>query len=152
MEVTLGTTLEATNCRLAGSSLSVSEAVRLPSPANHTRKLPASSDEDSTLMRRLDEPRRRSVSGTATRWERLPDVPWMADFVPGYEASGWFGVGEPGIRRVEITNKLHKGINAGLADPKLKRNAGSPRRLIEPRHPISRIALPSESACSGTRG
>ena len=42
------------------------------------------------------------------------------DFVPGYEASGWFGVGAPRKTPVEIVDKLNKEINAGLADPKIK--------------------------------
>ena len=57
---------------------------------------------------------------TATRSEVLPDLPTVADFVPGYEASGWFGVGVPKGTPVEIIDKLNKEINAGLADPKMK--------------------------------
>jgi tripartite-type tricarboxylate transporter receptor subunit TctC len=56
---------------------------------------------------------------TAARLDALPDIPTMADFVPGYEASGWFGVGAPWNTPVEIIDKLNKQINAGLADPKL---------------------------------
>ena len=57
---------------------------------------------------------------TATRWEALPDVPPMADFVPGYEASGWQGLGAPGNTPAAIVDKLNKEVNAGLADPKIK--------------------------------
>src|SRR5438552_6877426 len=57
---------------------------------------------------------------TATRSELLPDIPTMGEFVPGYEASGWFGVGAPKATPAEIVEKLNKEINAGLADPKLK--------------------------------
>ena len=57
---------------------------------------------------------------TATRSEALPDVPTVGEFVPGYEASGWFGVGAPRATPVEIVDKLNKEINAGLADPKTK--------------------------------
>jgi len=57
---------------------------------------------------------------TATRSEALPDVPSVGEFVPGYEASGWFGVGAPKVTPAEIVEKLNKEINAGLADPKLK--------------------------------
>ena len=56
---------------------------------------------------------------TATRWQALPDLPAMADFVPGYEASSWFGIGAPKSTPVEIVDRLNKEINAGLADPKL---------------------------------
>ena len=44
----------------------------------------------------------------------------MGEFVPGYEASGWFGVGAPKATPAEIVEKLNKEINAGLADPKIK--------------------------------
>jgi tripartite-type tricarboxylate transporter receptor subunit TctC len=57
---------------------------------------------------------------TATRSEALPDVPIVADFVPGYEASTWYGVGAPKSTPADIVDRLNKEINAGLADPKLK--------------------------------
>ena len=57
---------------------------------------------------------------TMTRSEALPDIPIMSDFVPGYEASNWFGVGAPKATPAEIVEKLNKEINAGLADPKMK--------------------------------
>ena len=57
---------------------------------------------------------------TATRSEALPDIPTVGEFVPGYEASAWFGVGAPKNTPAEIVDKLNKEINAGLADPKIK--------------------------------
>jgi tripartite-type tricarboxylate transporter receptor subunit TctC len=57
---------------------------------------------------------------TATRSEVLPDIPTVGEFVPGYEASNWFGVGAPTATPVEIVDKLNKEINAALADPKMK--------------------------------
>ncbi|AMN42411.1 Bug family tripartite tricarboxylate transporter substrate binding protein [Rhodoplanes sp. Z2-YC6860] len=57
---------------------------------------------------------------TATRSEALPDVQPLSDFVPGYEASIWFGVGAPKGTPAEITARLNKEINAGLADAKVK--------------------------------
>jgi tripartite-type tricarboxylate transporter receptor subunit TctC len=54
------------------------------------------------------------------RLDALPDIPAVAEFVPGYEASGWFGVGAPRNTPVEIIDKLNKEINAGVADPKMK--------------------------------
>ena len=57
---------------------------------------------------------------TATRSEALPDLPTIAEFVPGYEASAWFGVGAPRNTPTEIVNKLNTEINACLADPSLK--------------------------------
>jgi tripartite-type tricarboxylate transporter receptor subunit TctC len=56
----------------------------------------------------------------AARSDALPDVPTVDEFVPGYEASAWFGVGAPKATPAEIVEKLNKEINAGLADPKLK--------------------------------
>src|SRR5437660_12842549 len=57
---------------------------------------------------------------TATRWEGLPDIPTVGDFVPGYESSQWYGVGAPKNTPAEIVEKLNKEINAALADPKIK--------------------------------
>jgi tripartite-type tricarboxylate transporter receptor subunit TctC len=54
------------------------------------------------------------------RLDALPDIPAVAEFVPGYEASGWFGVGAPRNTPVEIIDKLNKEIDAGVADPKMK--------------------------------
>jgi tripartite-type tricarboxylate transporter receptor subunit TctC len=57
---------------------------------------------------------------TAARSEALPDIPTVAEFVPGYEASTWYGVGAPKATSAEIVEKLNKEINAGLAEPKMK--------------------------------
>jgi tripartite-type tricarboxylate transporter receptor subunit TctC len=57
---------------------------------------------------------------TATRWDALPDIPTVGEFVPGYEASAWFGVGAPKATPAEIVEKLNEEINAGLADPNMK--------------------------------
>jgi tripartite-type tricarboxylate transporter receptor subunit TctC len=57
---------------------------------------------------------------TATRSEVLPDIPTVAEFVPGYEASTWYGVGAPKATPAEIVDKLNREFNAGLADPKIK--------------------------------
>jgi len=57
---------------------------------------------------------------TAARAEVLPDLPVVADFLPGYEASQWYGVGAPKNTPAEIVERLNKEINAALADPKMK--------------------------------
>jgi tripartite-type tricarboxylate transporter receptor subunit TctC len=57
---------------------------------------------------------------TGTRADSLPDVPTIADTVPGYEASTWFGFGAPKGTPPEIIAKLNQVINAGLADPTIK--------------------------------
>jgi len=60
-----------------------------------------------------------AVTG-ATRSPLLPDVPTVGDFIPGYEASAWYGIGAPKDTPAEIVTKLNTEINAGLADPQLK--------------------------------
>ena len=57
---------------------------------------------------------------TASRAEVLPDVPTVGDFVAGYEASQWYGVGAPRNTPAEIIDRLNQEINAALADPKMK--------------------------------
>lgn len=57
---------------------------------------------------------------TAQRSPALPDVPTVADTVPGYEASAWFGAGAPKGTPASVIAVLNREINAGLADPKLR--------------------------------
>jgi tripartite-type tricarboxylate transporter receptor subunit TctC len=57
---------------------------------------------------------------TGSRAEVLPDLPTVADSVPGYEASQWYGVGAPKGTPAEIVNKLNKEINAAFAEPRMK--------------------------------
>jgi tripartite-type tricarboxylate transporter receptor subunit TctC len=57
---------------------------------------------------------------TAPRSETLPDIPTMGEFLPGYEATSWYGVGVPRNTPAEIVVKLNKEVNAALADPKMK--------------------------------
>jgi tripartite-type tricarboxylate transporter receptor subunit TctC len=77
---------------------------------------------------------------TATRSGALPDIPTVAEFVPGYEASVWFGLGAPTGTPAEIIDKLNQETNAALADPKIKARmaesggnalAGSPADLAK---------------------
>ena len=56
---------------------------------------------------------------TATRQALLPDIPTVAEFVPGYEASAWYGIGAPKNTPAEIIGKLNEEINAVLADPEM---------------------------------
>jgi len=58
---------------------------------------------------------------STTRSELLPDVPTVADFVPGYEASAWYGIGAPKTTPAEIIDRLNTAINAILADPAVKK-------------------------------
>lgn len=57
---------------------------------------------------------------TASRSDALPNIPALAEFVPRYEASSWYGVGAPRNTPAEIVEKLNREINAALADPKMK--------------------------------
>ena len=57
---------------------------------------------------------------TATRSEALPDVATVGEFVPGYEATAWYGFGAPRDTPVAIIDLLNREINAVLADPRLK--------------------------------
>jgi tripartite-type tricarboxylate transporter receptor subunit TctC len=57
---------------------------------------------------------------TASRAEMLPDLPTVGDFVPGYEASQWYGIGAPRRTPIEIIDKLNREINAALIDPRMK--------------------------------
>ena len=57
---------------------------------------------------------------TVARSAVLPDLPVVADFVPGYEASSWYGIGAPKGTSAEIVGKLNKEINAILAEPKMR--------------------------------
>jgi tripartite-type tricarboxylate transporter receptor subunit TctC len=61
---------------------------------------------------------------TATRSRALPDIPTVAEFVPGYEASYWAGIGAPKATPAAIVERLNKEINLGLADPKMKMRLG----------------------------
>jgi tripartite-type tricarboxylate transporter receptor subunit TctC len=56
---------------------------------------------------------------SAVRAEALPDLPAVGEFVPGFEASQWYGIAAPNGVTIEILDKLNKEINAGLADPKM---------------------------------
>jgi tripartite-type tricarboxylate transporter receptor subunit TctC len=62
----------------------------------------------------------RALAVTTTmRNAAMPDLPTVAEFLPGYESSAWYGVSAPKGTPAEIIDKLNKEINAGLADPKL---------------------------------
>jgi tripartite-type tricarboxylate transporter receptor subunit TctC len=76
---------------------------------------------------------------TATRSEALPDVSTVGEFVPGYEASSWSGLGAPRATPPEIVDKLNKEVNAALDDPKMK------ARLAD----LGGVALPGSPADFG---
>jgi tripartite-type tricarboxylate transporter receptor subunit TctC len=57
---------------------------------------------------------------TAKRAEALPDLPTVGDFLPGFEASAWYGVAAPGNTPSEVIDKLNKEINAAFAAPAIK--------------------------------
>jgi tripartite-type tricarboxylate transporter receptor subunit TctC len=57
---------------------------------------------------------------SSTRSQALPEIPTMSEFVPGYVASGWYGVGAPISTAAEIVNKLNEEIDAALTDSRMK--------------------------------
>jgi tripartite-type tricarboxylate transporter receptor subunit TctC len=70
-----------------------------------------------------------------TRSEMLPEVPTVGEFVPGFEASGFFGVGAPRNTPAEIVNKLNSEINAGLDDAKIKARLADVGNTVLPGSP-----------------
>ena len=87
---------------------------------------------------------------TARRSEALPDIPTVGEFVPGYEASGLFGVGAPKNTPAEIVDKLNKEINAGLADPKMKAQLRLGRPVL-PGSPADSVSTSPTKPRSGAR-
>jgi tripartite-type tricarboxylate transporter receptor subunit TctC len=81
---------------------------------------------------------------TLARSQALPDLPSVSEFVPGYESSGFFGVGAPAKTSSEIVDKLNKEINAGLADPKLKAQLADLGGVILPGSPADFRTLIAE--------
>ena len=57
---------------------------------------------------------------SATRSDALPDIPALAEFVPGYEASQWYGIGAPKETPADVVEKLNKAVNAVAADPAIR--------------------------------
>jgi len=63
--------------------------------------------------------------GSAMRWDTLPNIPTMADYLPGYEASTWVGIGAPSNTPADIVDTLNKEINTALAAPRIKAQIGA---------------------------
>jgi tripartite-type tricarboxylate transporter receptor subunit TctC len=61
---------------------------------------------------------------TAARSDALPDIPAVGKFVPGFEATTWYGIGAPNKTPREIVERLNKETNAAIAEPKLKARFG----------------------------
>ena len=74
----------------------------------------------SSRSRIPPSPLRPLAVSTSVRAQALPDVPTVGDFLPGYDASDWYGLCAPKSTAPEIIARLNTEINAGLADPKLK--------------------------------
>jgi tripartite-type tricarboxylate transporter receptor subunit TctC len=84
---------------------------------------------------------------TSTRSEALPNIPTLGEFVPGFEASLWFGTGAPRSTPAQIVRKLNDEINAALADPQMKArlaDLGSTALLMSPSEFGSLIAEETE--------
>jgi tripartite-type tricarboxylate transporter receptor subunit TctC len=63
---------------------------------------------------------RRNATSSSEISDELPDIPAVGEFVPGYEASVWFGFGSPKSTPTEVIDKLNREINTALADPRIK--------------------------------
>jgi tripartite-type tricarboxylate transporter receptor subunit TctC len=74
---------------------------------------------------------------TAERSQALPDLPTVAEFVPGFEASTWQGIGAPKKTPADIVDKLNKEINAALADPKIKERLADLGSIPTPMSPAA---------------
>lgn len=75
----------------------------------------------TTVIENIRAGKLRALAVTSTmRQDVLSDIPTVAESVPAYEATGWFGIGTPKDTSVEIIEKLNREINAALADPKMK--------------------------------
>jgi tripartite-type tricarboxylate transporter receptor subunit TctC len=72
---------------------------------------------------------------TTQRWEALPNIPTIGEFVPGYEASTWFGIGAPRSTPATIVDRLNSEINAALADPKMRSKLADLGGEVSPRSP-----------------
>jgi tripartite-type tricarboxylate transporter receptor subunit TctC len=72
---------------------------------------------------------------TATRSEALPDVPSVGEFLPGFDASVYYGVAAPKNTPADIVDRLSKEINAGLADPQLKARLSDLGSMVSPGSP-----------------
>jgi tripartite-type tricarboxylate transporter receptor subunit TctC len=84
-------------------------------------QVPVMFDTIATSMEQIKAGKLRALAVTAaTRSQVLPDVPTIGEFVPGYEATGWQGIGAPRNTPPEIIDRLHREINACLDDPKLQ--------------------------------
>jgi tripartite-type tricarboxylate transporter receptor subunit TctC len=84
---------------------------------------------------------------SAKRAETLPDVPTIAETVPGYETGTWWGVGVPKGTPGEIVEKLNREINASLADPKIKArfsDLGSVPMIVTPQAFATFLAAETE--------
>jgi tripartite-type tricarboxylate transporter receptor subunit TctC len=69
------------------------------------------------------------------RLDVLPDVPAIAEFVPGYQANGWLGLGAPKDTPADIVDTLNKAVNGGLADPKFRTRLNDLGVVIDPMSP-----------------
>lgn len=84
-------------------------------------QVPVAFDGTTSSIAHIRAGRLRALAVTdATRSDELPNIPALAEFMPGYEATGFQGVVAPKSTPVEVIDKLNEQINAGLADPKIK--------------------------------
>jgi tripartite-type tricarboxylate transporter receptor subunit TctC len=73
---------------------------------------------------------------TMNRWEGLPDVPALSEYMPDFDASLWLGLGAPRNTPAEVIDRLNREINAGLADPKMKLRLAELGGTVLPGSPV----------------
>ena len=102
-------------------------------------------DGIGSALPQVEAGRLRALAVTgAARWQSLPDIPTVAEFVPNYVVNGWLGVGAPKDTPAEIIDRLNKEINAVLAEPGFK------ARLMDlGSEPLLRFACRFRQVCCG---
>jgi tripartite-type tricarboxylate transporter receptor subunit TctC len=91
---------------------------------------------ESAVIEHIRTGRLRALAvTTATRSDALPNIPTIAEYLPGYEASSWNGIGAPRDTPAEIIDRLNREINAGLADPNMKARLASLGGTVLPLSP-----------------
>jgi tripartite-type tricarboxylate transporter receptor subunit TctC len=88
---------------------------------------------------------------TATRWPGLPDVPSLSEFVPGFEASLWLGLGARSNTPAGIVSRLNSEVNAALADPNFKARLADLGGIVFPQLPAAAAAFVSDDTVKWAR-
>jgi tripartite-type tricarboxylate transporter receptor subunit TctC len=88
---------------------------------------------------------------SATPSEALPQIPTVSDFVPGFEATFWTGIGAPKNTPTDVVDKLNKEINAGLGDPRMQARLADLVLARLPAHPLTSVNSSPQKPRNGAR-